>query len=438
MRAMYIKTERYERAVMGAVLLSGETAYHEAESMGLSGDHFGVPVLSKLWRAVGKDIQEGIVPTAAVIFERHAPSLKEAGGYSWLIGLMDDCPSAVQLPTYVDQLLEGDRKRRLVLAAEQLIEAAKTPSSKAEELEAIIERAVADSVRESGGSVELDTAATIVQGWLDHKHRVLLGEVPDNELKWGLRAVDRFVTAGPGHLVVIGGRPKMGKSQLAMSLMSNIARHHGPTLFCSAEMGREALARRIASSSMDITNRDPERFHAASAAVFDEWAGVPMFFDYRARTVGAVATSIRSAHRKYGIQAAAIDYLQLLDMDDARTEEEEIGRASKRFKLLAEELEIPVVLLVQVNRRCEERADKRPIMSDIRGSGRVEQDADAVVFVYREVSYNERFPRPNQVELLVRANRHGPSGTGISYWKPGGGWFRDPQPWEIPNREDPG
>ena len=130
-----------------------------------------------------------------------------------------------------------------------------------------------------------------------------------------------------------------------------------------------------------------------------------------------MCSSIRVAHRKHGIRAAAVDYLQLLEMSGARTEEEEIGRASKGFKNLAEELEIPIILLVQVNRRCEERADKRPVMSDIRGSGRVEQDADAVVFVYREAYYNERFARPNQVELLVRANRHGPAGTGIAFWK---------------------
>jgi replicative DNA helicase len=223
----------------------------------------------------------------------------------------------------------------------------------------------------------------------------------------------------------------MGKSQLALSLMANVSKKYGPTLFCSAEMGKDALARRIISSDADIKQTDPMGFAEETAKVFREWAGVPMFFDYRARSFNNVCASIRFAHRKFGIKAAAVDYLQLLEMDGGRTEEEEIGRASKGFKNLAEDLGIPIVLLVQVNRRCEERTDKRPVMSDIRGSGRVEQDADAVVFVYREAYYNESFARPSQVELLVRANRHGPSGTGIAFWRPGGGWFRDPTPWET-------
>ena len=223
----------------------------------------------------------------------------------------------------------------------------------------------------------------------------------------------------------------MGKSQLALSLMANVSKKYGPTLFCSAEMGKDALARRIISSDADIKQTDPTGFAEETAKVFREWSGVPMFFDYRARSFNNVCASIRFAHRKLGIKAAAVDYLQLLEMDGGRTEEEEIGRASKGFKNLAEDLGIPIVLLVQVNRRCEERNDKRPVMSDIRGSGRVEQDADAVVFVYREAYYNESFARPSQVELLVRANRHGPSGTGIAFWRPGGGWFRDPTPWET-------
>ena len=223
----------------------------------------------------------------------------------------------------------------------------------------------------------------------------------------------------------------MGKTQLAISLMANLAGSAGPTLFCSAEMGKGALARRILRSTMDIKTRNLQKFTLGFDDTIKRWAGVQLMFDYRARSVRSVITSVRQAKRTHGIRAAAIDYLQLLEMDGSRTEEEEIGRASKAFKGLAEELEIPILLLVQVNRKCEERSDKRPVMSDIRGSGRVEQDADAVVFVYREVCYNERFPRPNQVELIVRANRHGPAGTGMSYWTPGSGWFTDPVPWDL-------
>ena len=326
---------------------------------------------------------------------------------------------------------------KILPAAPVAGDAGKNPKRSADEIHSILEQAISESSERASVVDGFETAEDLVMDWAGRRQAVLNGEIESDEIGWDIHAMDRFVSAGPGHLVVIGGRPKMGKSQLALSLMANISRNHGPTLFCSAEMGRDALARRILSSSTDIKTDDPRAFSEGTARVFSEWQGVPMYFDYKARSFQAVSSSIRFAHRKHGIRAAAIDYLQLLEMDGARTEEEEIGRASKGFKNLAESLGIPILLLVQVNRRCEERADKRPVMSDIRGSGRVEQDADAVIFVYRESYYNERFARPSQVELLIRANRHGPAGTGIAFWRPGGGWFRDPTPWESLGGKNP-
>jgi len=426
-----VGTESSEMAIVGAVLLGGERVFHQASSLGLREEHFHSPGPRFLWGVFGGDLEAGVLPDVGLIYERHNNDLEKFGGLMWLSSLSSNCPSTVALPNYVDRVLEGRRKDRLVHAARAAVEAGRKGKASASELHAILESALEASLVSAGVAAEFETAEQLITRWADKRGAVLRGEAESDELDWDLHALDRFVSAGPGHLVVIGGRPKMGKTQLALSLMANLSRKYGSTLFCSAEMGKEALARRILSSGTNINTRNPEEFADGVERVFKEWKGVPMLFDYKARSFQAVSSSIRVAHRKYGIKAAAIDYLQLLEMDGARTEEEEIGRASKGFKNLAESLGIPIVLLVQVNRKCEERADKRPVMSDIRGSGRVEQDADAVVFVYREVHYNERFARPSQVELLVRANRHGPAGTGVAFWTPGSGWFRDPQPWET-------
>jgi len=430
-------TEASERAIVGAVFLAGERVFYEAESLGLKDEHFSKPGNRMLWRAFRDGLAVGIKPDIGLIHERHERDIVKFGGLSWLSAFSGACGSLQHVPNYVDRVLSGHRRARILHAARLALEAGKSSDSTAADIHAILEGALSDSAQEIGLGAELETAESIVMDWAARRQSVLDGETESDELTWDIHALDRFVSAGPGHLVVIGGRPKMGKSQLALSIMANISRNHGPTLFCSAEMGRDALARRILSSSADIKTTDPRVFAEGTARVFSEWLDVPMFFDYKARSFQNVSASIRFAHRKHGIKAAAIDYLQLLEMDGARTEEEEIGRASKGFKNLAEDLGIPIILLVQVNRRCEERADKRPVMSDIRGSGRVEQDADAVVFVYRESYYNERFARPSQVELLVRANRHGPAGTGIAFWRPGGGWFRDPTPWEALGTKDP-
>ena len=427
-----------ERALAGAVLLGGERIFFQAESLGLKAEHFRGPGERFLWGTFKEGISDGTPPDLALIFEAHPTEVARFGGFSWLSGLSGSCSSLGMVPLYVDKVIEGRRRDHLRLSALRAIEAVRDPGTSVEAVQAILEEALAASREQSGQRVEFETASDIVIDWADRRGAVLRGEVESDELSWDIHALDRFVSAGPGHLVIIGGRPKMGKTQLALSIMANVSKNHGPTLFCSAEMGRDALARRILSSDADINTRDPQVFMEGASRVFDQWHGVPMMFDYRARSFDAVCSSIRVAHRKHGIRAAAVDYLQLLEMSGARTEEEEIGKASKGFKNLAEELEIPIILLVQVNRRCEERADKRPVMSDIRGSGRVEQDADAVVFVYREAYYNERIARPNQVELLVRANRHGPAGTGIAFWSPGSGWFRDPSPWETLGTDRPG
>jgi replicative DNA helicase len=429
-RMFGFSTESSEKALLGAVFLAGEKVFYEAESLGVKDEHFSQPGNRMLWRVFKDGLSRGVNPDVRLIYEKHEEEISRFGGFSWLSSFAGQCGSLSHVPSYVDRVVSGHRRSRVLHAARLAIEAGQDPKKGASEIHAILEDALKESASEMGMGTQLETAEDIVMDWAGRRQSVLEGTAESDELSWDIHALDRFVAAGPGHLVVVGGRPKMGKSQLALSIMANVSRKYGPTLFCSAEMGRDALARRILSSSIDIKTSDPKAFAQGVANVFSEWVDVPMYFDYKARSFQAVSASIRFAHRKYGIKAAAVDYLQLLEMDGARTEEEEIGRASKGFKNLAEDLGIPIVLLVQVNRRCEERADKRPVMSDIRGSGRVEQDADAVVFVYREAYYNERFARPSQVELLVRANRHGPSGTGIAFWRPGGGWFRDPTPWE--------
>ena len=431
-------TESSEKALVGAVFLGGERVFYEAESLGLREDHFSKPGNKLLWAVFRDGLERGVKPDVGMIYERHERDIVRFGGFSWLSSFSNACGSVHHVPSYVDRVISGHRRAKILHAARLALEAGKSPDNTASDIHTILEGALSESAGEVGVGSELETAESLVLDWAARRQSVLDGETESDELTWDIHALDRFVAAGPGHLVVIGGRPKMGKSQLALSIMANISRMYGPTLFCSAEMGRDALARRILSSSADIKTTDPKACAEGTARVFREWLNVPMFFDYKARSFQNVSASIRFAHRKHGIRAAAIDYLQLLEMDGARTEEEEIGRASKGFKNLAEDLGIPIILLVQVNRRCEERADKRPVMSDIRGSGRVEQDADAVVFVYRESYYNERFARPSQVELLVRANRHGPAGTGIAFWRPGGGWFRDPTPWEALGGNNPG
>jgi replicative DNA helicase len=128
--------------------------------------------------------------------------------------------------------------------------------------------------------------------------------------------------------------------------------------------------------------------------------------------------------KKLDISAAAVDYLQLLKLPVSTSRERSVAEASSAFKRLSMELDIPIFVVAQLNRSCEFRENKRPILSDLRDSGQIEQDADAVVFVYRHSVYDTDYPGTDEAEVIVRAQRNGPTGTALCRWEPGIGWFK--------------
>jgi replicative DNA helicase len=227
----------------------------------------------------------------------------------------------------------------------------------------------------------------------------------------------------------LGGRPKMGKTHLMITVLKNVAKiHDNPTLFVSAEMNEAQIGERIATSEAKF-GMSPEELRRAKGVVEREWEGVPIYFDDKPKSLGAALMSIRIQKKRMGICAAAVDYLQLLKLPQAPggSRERQVAEASSAFKRLAMELDIPIFVVAQLNRNCEYREDKRPILSDLRDSGQLEQDADAVVFVYRHSVYKEDHEPASDAEVIVRAQRNGPTGTSFCTWEPGSGWFRSRQ-----------
>jgi replicative DNA helicase len=237
---------------------------------------------------------------------------------------------------------------------------------------------------------------------------------------------DKFddMTTGlhPGELVIVAGRPSMGKTTFAMNIAENAAiGHKAPVAVFSMEMPGEQLAMRMISSLGRI-----DQHHIRTGQLTDEdWPRITsavhmlseakMFVDDTpALSPSEIRARARRMKRKHGLGLIVIDYLQLMQVGgSSENRATEISEISRGLKALAKELNVPVIALSQLNRSLEQRTDKRPIMSDLRESGAIEQDADVIVFIYRDEVYNEDSPQKGTAEIIIAKQRNGPIGKSV-------------------------
>jgi replicative DNA helicase len=226
----------------------------------------------------------------------------------------------------------------------------------------------------------------------------------------------------PGDLIIVAGRPGMGKTALALNLAQNACQDTGePAAIFSLEMSKEQLALRMLSSQAGVdsskmrggflSQKDLAAINQAAGTLYD----IPLFID---DSPAISALEIRAKARRMkmneGLSLVVVDYLQLMrGRAAAERRDLEISEMSRSLKALAKELRIPVVCLSQLNRKVEERTNKRPVLSDLRESGAIEQDADVILFIYREALYNKDIEpdKRRQAEVIVAKQRNGPTGT---------------------------
>jgi replicative DNA helicase len=236
----------------------------------------------------------------------------------------------------------------------------------------------------------------------------------------GFRDLDE-ITGGfqRGNLIIIAARPSMGKSALVTNIAENAAIEHGqPVALFSLEMSETELAQRFVASQARIKGDELRKGRVAD----QKWpkileaaarlAAAPLYVD-DSSDVGIleIRAKARRLHQQSRLGLIIVDYLQLMRTDmrvDNRAEQ--VGHLSRGLKILARELDVPVIALSQLNRGVEARTDKRPLLSDLRESGAIEQDADLVMFIYRDDYYNEDSESPGQAELIISKHRNGPLG----------------------------
>ncbi|MDN5873124.1 MAG: replicative DNA helicase [Sinobacteraceae bacterium] len=344
------------------------------------------------------------------------------GGLDGLDTLLATTTAPGELSANADIVRDQALTRRLHSVGTRMVEMSRQsgdPHTKLDQAQALL-ATVADKGLRNGPRVARDWMPDVLNE-VDRKLRMTDG---CTGLTTGFPALDKL-TAGlhPGELTIIGGRPSMGKTSLAMQIAGLATVDNNlPVLVFSFEMSANSLLTRLIAgrAGLDLqslrngtaANEVTSRFTDASAEVNK----APLFIDESSEmSVLEIRAHARRIQREHGLSLIVIDYLQLMEghnrRNNSETRSQEVARISRQLKRLAQELSIPLILLSQLNRGCEMRDDKRPMMSDLRESGGIEQDADLIILVYRDVVYHPSTHNPNLAELIIAKQRNGPVGT---------------------------
>ncbi len=350
--------------------------------------------------------------------------LDDVGQLAYLGMLARNTPSAANILAYANIVRERSILRQLISIGTSISSVAFNPDGRSsEEMLDLAERQVFEiaekGAKRSGGFVQVkDVLGKVV----DRIDTLFEQDSPITGLSTGFTDFDTQ-TSGlqPADLVIVAGRPSMGKTTFAMNLAENAAiKSKEPVAVFSMEMPADSLAMRMLSSlgqidqhrlrSGKLNDDDWPRLTSAIALLNE----APLFIDDTpALTVTELRARARRLKREHGLSLIVIDYIQLMQGSGKSSENRatEISEISRSLKSLAKELDVPLIALSQLNRSLEQRPNKRPVMSDLRESGAIEQDADLIVFIYRDEVYNEDSPDKGKAEIIIGKQRNGPIGT---------------------------
>ncbi len=349
--------------------------------------------------------------------------LGDVGGLAYLGTLAKDTPSAANIRAYADIVREYSVMRQLIKVGTEIADSGFRPEGKdSTELLDVAEQKVFEiSEQMSRGGGGFASIKNLLTKAVDRIETLFQQDEPITGLGSGFSDFDEM-TSGlqPADLIIVAGRPSMGKTTFAMNVAENVAiKNKVPVAVFSMEMPGDSLAMRMMSSLGRI---DQHRVRTGKLED-DEWprltsavsilAEAPLFIDdTAAMTPTEIRAKARRLKREYGdLGLIVIDYLQLMQAPSAgENRATEISFISRSLKALAKELNVPVIALSQLNRNLEQRPNKRPVMSDLRESGSIEQDADLVVFIYRDEVYNEDSPDKGSAEIIIGKQRNGPIG----------------------------
>ena len=444
-----------EQALLGALLY--DNAAYERLSDLLQGRHFFEPFHQRLYSAIEDHIRKGQLAEPIVLMERFKrdPAFEDLGGLRYLADLVDRAPPAANAPEYGRVVYDLALRRDLIRIGGEIAAAASGDGDRSarDHIESAEQQlyTLAETGTTSTGFVDFSEA---LRGAVTMAAEAYGRDGGLSGISTGLMDLDKQLGGlHPSDLLILAGRPSMGKTALATNIAFNVAKAYawepqpdgsrktvngGIVAFFSLEMSAEQLSMRILADASGVSSDrlrkgeiDASEFGRVRDAAI-EIQEAPLYIDATGGlSISKLAARARRLKRQHGLDLVVVDYLQLVTAGEGTRSEgrvQEVSQITMGLKSLAKELGVPVIALSQLSRQVEQREDKRPQLSDLRESGSIEQDADAVMFVYRESYYLSRTePRTgtpehlswqeeldqinNLAEVIIGKQRHGPIGT---------------------------
>ena len=415
-----------ERAVLGGLML--ETHRFDTVIQVITETDFHGKNHQIIFESMSELVNENKPLDPLTVSEKldNSNNLNKVGGKNYLIELATSTPSAANLEAYAEIIRQRSISRKLMQANSEITDLINNPQGQnGEELLDHAERLIFSLNDEtSQNDSSLQSMKELIPSTMDRLHELsnkkggLIGSSTGfTDLDKKLQGIQN------GDLIIVAGRPSMGKTSFAMNIAENVLTNDdtdGAVLIFSLEMPGESLTTRMLSgmSKLDQQNvrsgmlrddqlkillEEGERLKNLPLWIDDSSLLTPMELRAKAR---------RLARSEGGLSLIVVDYLQLMQLPtSAENRVNQISEISRALKSLAKELDVPVIALSQLNRAVEQRPNKRPIMADLRDSGAIEQDADVILFIYRDEVYNEDSEQGNKAEIIIGKQRNGPIGT---------------------------
>ncbi len=411
-----------ERALLGGLLNGGLDVFDDIEEAGLRPDDFSSESRGLIFKAIETlGAKRKAIDTLTVTNElNRIDKLEAAGGASAIAQLSALLPTSAHCESYA-RIVVDDARRRSLAKLGRVVTRRSERGTAWREVADYAEAELMNLQRRRSSSDFVDVKQAVNDA---------LAKMPamggvDSGRATGFADIDDLIKLRDEELIIVAARPSMGKTALVLNCFSRLTiKEQEPCAFFSLEMPAEALcARQIAAEArVDMHAKawsGPEinRVAVASADI----SVAPQFIDDKPGiSVGEIRARSRAIHRRYGLACIFIDYLQLITPPDpSASRNQQIADISLALKNLARELKVPVVCLSQLNRSVEQRVNKRPMMADLRDSGAVEQDADIILFLYRDDYYaGTKSTKPGIAEVIVAKHRNGRIGQAELVWKP--------------------
>jgi len=409
-----------EQSALGGMMLSKDAVADVIET--LRGIDFYVPKHEVVFNAILSLYSHGEPTDVIAVTDELTKTgeLQRAGGVEYLHTLTSLVPTAANAGYYASIVAERALLRRLVEAGTRIVQMGYAGEGEVVEL---VNNAQAE-IYSVTGSVESEDYVPLTDAIGTAIDEIEAAKHTDGKMTGvptGFADLDDLTNGfHPGQMIIVAARPAMGKSTLALDFARSAAITHDlPTIFFSLEMGRSEIAMRLLSAEASVPLQNMRkgtvdtRDWTTIASTRGRINDAPLYIDDSPNmTLVEIRAKCRRLKQRVGLKMVVIDYLQLMTSGKrVESRQQEVSEFSRALKLLAKELQVPVLALSQLNRGPEQRADKMPALSDLRESGSIEQDADMVILLHRESAYERDSPRAGEADLIVAKHRNGPTRT---------------------------